>query len=140
MARNFRLSEASLKDCLYWTVQDGAKKPIYPDFLPDKQHNRDRSAQEYAQKLKEVFLPLGESDAAKIKFKRRVQLPRESSDMYFNDKKRIFEVAYYEGMRDCALFRDRMIKVLANNEMRLYMRQYRPANDADMIGLKEALM
>ena len=36
MARKFRLSEASLKNCLYWAVQDGAKKLIYPDFLPDK--------------------------------------------------------------------------------------------------------
>ena len=33
-----------------------------------------------------------------------------------------------------------MVKGLANNEMRLYMRQYRPVNDDDMIGLKEALI
>ena len=36
----------------------------------------DRSAQE----LKEVFLPPGESDAAKIEFERRVQLPQENPD------------------------------------------------------------
>ena len=33
-----------------------------------------------------------------------------------------------------------MVKGLANNEMRLYMRQYRPENDADMIGLKQHLI
>ena len=65
MAKKFRLSDASLKDCLYWSIQDGAKKLIYTDFLPDKQQNRALSAQEYPQKLKEVFLPLGESDAAR---------------------------------------------------------------------------
>ena len=140
MAKKFRLSDASLKDCLYWSIQDGAKKLIYPDFLPDKRQNRAMTAQEYAQKLKEVFLPPGESDAAKIEFERRVQLPGESPDMYFNDKKRIFEVAYQEGMRDWAWFRDKMVKGLANNEMRLYMRQYRPENDADMIGLKQYLI
>ena len=74
-AKKFRLSDASLKDCLYWSIQDGAKKLIYPDFLPDKRQNRAMTAQEYAQKLKEVFLPPGESDAAKIEFERRVQLP-----------------------------------------------------------------
>ena len=53
-----------------------------------------------AQKLKEVFFPPGKSDAVNIEFERRVQLPQENPDMYFNDKKRIFEVAYQEGMRD----------------------------------------
>ena len=33
-----------------------------------------------------------------------------------------------------------MVMGLANNEMRLYMRQYRPENDADMIGLKQHLI
>ena len=70
MAKKFRLSDASLKDCLYWSIQDGAKKLIYPDFLPDKRQNRAMTAQEYAQKLKEVFLPPGESDAAKIEFEK----------------------------------------------------------------------
>ena len=97
------------------------------------------SAQEYARKLKEVFLPPGESDAAKIEFERRIQLPQESPDMYFN-KKRIFSVAYEEGMRDWAWFRDKIVKSLIKNEMRLYMRQYRPKNDADMIGLKQHLI
>ena len=67
--------------------------------MPDKQQNRAMSAQVYAQKLKEVFLSPGELDAAKIEFERRVQLPQESPDMNFNDKKRIFEVAYQEGIR-----------------------------------------
>ena len=42
---------------LYWSIQDGAKKLLYPDFLPDKQQNRDMSAQEYARKLYPDFLP-----------------------------------------------------------------------------------
>ena len=75
------------------------EKLIYPDFLPDKQQNHGMSAREYAQKLKGVFLPPEKSDAAKIEFERRVQLPQESPDMNFNDKKRIFEVAYQEGIR-----------------------------------------
>ena len=68
--------------------------------MPDKQQNR--AAQVYAQKLREVFLSPGELDGAKIEFERRVQLPQESPDMYFNEKNRIFEVAYQEGMRDWA--------------------------------------
>ena len=44
MAKKFRLSDASLKDCLYWSIQDGAKKLIYPDFLSDKQQSRALSA------------------------------------------------------------------------------------------------
>ena len=70
--------------------------------MPDKQQNRAMSAQVYAQKLREVFLSPGELDGAKIEFERRVQLPQESPDMYFNEKNRIFEVAYQEGMRDWA--------------------------------------
>ena len=140
MAKKFRFSDASLKDCRYWSIQDGPKKLIYPDNLYDKQQYRALSAREYAQKLKDVCLPPEELDTVKIEFERRVQLPQESPDMYFNDKKRIFEVAYQEGMRDWAWFRDKMVKGLANNEMRLYMRQYRPENDADMIGLKQHLI
>ena len=33
-----------------------------------------------------------------------------------------------------------MVKSLGNNEMRLYMRQYRPEKDADVIGLKQHLI
>ena len=33
-----------------------------------------------------------------------------------------------------------MVMGLANNEMRLYLRQYRPENDAVMIGLKQHLI
>ena len=60
--------------------------------------------------------------------------------MYFNAKKRIFKITYQDEMRDWAWFSEKMVKGLANNGMRLYMRQYRPENDADMIGLKQHLI
>ena len=60
--------------------------------------------------------------------------------MYFNAKKRIFKITYQDEMRDWAWFSEKMVKGLANNGMRLYMRQYRPKNDADMIRLKQHLI
>ena len=140
LAGDYNLSNYHYKVCLLTAIQGPTRKIVFLDYLPTSPLIMLLSNEEFVNKLQGVFLPAVSWRQQKRNLSTELNSLGRPPTMYFQDKKQIFEAAYRAGHRDYAWFRDKMVSGLINNEICLYMRQFRPVDDTDMLELHDHLV
>lgn len=120
------LNDRMYKIILFSCLQGEALALACPDYDPTLPELAGLTSQEYAAELQELFEPAAESEQMRIEFENRYQFPGEHPDMYYRDKKRMFERAYGANLRDYSLFYDKVITGLINQRMKDSLREFRP--------------
>ena len=125
-SRFVNLDDRMYKIILFSCLQGEALALACPDYDPTLPEFAAKTSSQYAAELQELFEPAAESEQMRLEFENRYQFPGEHPDMYYRDKKRMFERAFGPTLRDYNLFYDKVITGLINQRMKDSLREFRP--------------
>ena len=118
------LTVQSLRRVLYGQIAEEGRYLIQ-NIDPDDAAFAGMTFDQFAEHLRQVFEPEGESEQMRIEYRSRYQHPGEQAEMYFVDKYRMFCRGFAVGVRDFELFFEDVIRGLTNILMRDVLRNFR---------------
>lgn len=134
------LTPVHLKRILFLSLKGAAFHLACSDFQPTSDVYKDHDLKSYAQALGELFEPPAESEQMKLEFENRCQQQGEHPNLYFRDKKNLFDRAYPAEMRDYDYFYNKVISGLINQLMKNGMRMLVPEDLKDTHTFRNNLM
>ena len=131
LADRYQISTYHFKSVMFSSLGEQAFALACPNYAPTGAPYDAMTGSQYADALQELFEPAAETDAMRLEFLNRVQLPDERPDRYYRDKTRMFIRAYKRNLQDWNYFYQEVISGLINEEVKYRMRGFRPVNPAD---------
>ena len=118
------LLDENKKRMLYNNLKPKAQRLVGISNVPEE--HEDKTFQEYYTLLGNVFEPPAESEQMKLEFEARKQLQGEHPQIYYTDKRNLFERAYPVAQRDYEMFFGAVISGLINVIMKEQLRNWVP--------------
>ena len=134
------LTSTHLKRILYLSLKGTAFYLACSDYQPTSEAYRDMEWRDYAKALGELFEPPAESEQMKLEFENRYQQQGEHPNLYYRDKKNLFDRAYPAAMRDYDYFYNKVICGLINQLMKNGLRMMIPEDIKDTNAFRTNLM
>ena len=134
------LTPTHLKRILFLSLKGTAFYLACSDFQPTSELYRDMDWKDYAKALGELFEPPAESEQMKLEFENRYQQQGEHPNLYYRDKKNLFDRAYPAAMRDYDYFYNKVIGGLVNQLMKNGLRMMIPEDIKDTNVFRTNLM
>jgi hypothetical protein len=134
------LTDVHLKRILFLSLQGAAFHLACSDFQPTNVVYTPMELKDYAKALGELFEPPAESEQMKLEFENRYQQQGEHPNLYFRDKKNLFDRAYPAAMRDYDYFYNKVISGLINQLMKNGLRLMIPADLTDATTFRNNIM
>ena len=118
------LSVQSMRRVLYGQIADEGRYLIQ-NIDPDADGFAGMTFDQFAEHLRQVFEPEGESEQMRMEYRARYQQPGEQAELYFVDKYRMFCRGFAAGVRDYEMLFEDVIRGLTNILMRDILRNFR---------------
>ena len=134
------LEPPALKRILYLSLKGQAFHLACADFDPTLATYANMNLGDYGKALGELFEPPAESEQIKLEFERRQQHQGEHPNLYFRDKKNLFDRAYPAPMRDYEFFYNKVISGLLNQIMKNALRLMIPTDPTHTAEFRNNLM
>ena len=118
------LEDENRKRLLYTHLRPKAQRLVGTSNVHEM--HKEKTFSEYHTMLGEVFEPAAESEQMKLEFDARIQIQGEHPQIYYTDKRNLFERAYPVAHRDYEMFFGAVISGLINLIMKEQLRNWVP--------------